>query len=294
MNLYCTPEALAQITVDIPDLEYFPYFAHMAERARAILEPKTPEQIYECAGALCFMMMLTLRDMDHEEALLDVREGREADVYVTESSQMSEVRALKLSLHNRLGDVAPLTAILLLEGMDTTWHQAELFAVLTLLLLAEAIKMYDLSTDDLLQHLSKAQQEAFRKMLDSLADVDREVEMTVIALRAAAAFALKAMESVNYAEHLLREHDRANDERDARSRRAEELQQHRHGNGRKIVEETLREWDARRKGPRYLVNADANGRELADWLQEKKVNRSPRVVAGWIRDYAKSIGLKLR
>jgi hypothetical protein len=72
------------------------------------------------------------------------------------------------------------------------------------------------------------------------------------------------------------------------------MQDSRHKGTREIKKKTLEEWERRRNSPKYLTNADANGAELAEWLAEQKISRAPRVVANWIREHAKDIGLKLR
>ena len=287
MGFIYQPEDLERITEEIPDEYCFPYLGDSAGRARSLLASKNSAQIFECARLINWRIEQVFRNLDHEEALREIDEIRSTE-FVETSSTISEVRALETEMRT-IGD-----RVRLHSGDETIWCKYEFFAVLTLWMLAETIWYYELSVDDILPFLSPSEQERFKEKLNSLTKTEAEASTFAINLRGAAMSALKALEAVNYAERLNSEYERACADYDDQLKNAEKLQDLRHKTNREIKKNALEEWGRRRENPKYLVNADANGAELADWLAEQKISRSPRVVAGWIRKHAKEIGLKLR
>jgi hypothetical protein len=292
LSIYCSRDALDAVNDEIPDNYYLPYFADVASRAREILDPKTSVQIHECAAFVCFLIEQVLRDIDHGEALLDVADGRENDEYTTEASQISENRALKQSLHERFGDIDPMVVFDLRDWISGSWHPSELFAVLTLLLLAQAIQIYDASLDDLEPGVPPKLMERFKEAIGDRTEAEIEHEVSMMAIRGSAAYALKAVEAVNYAERLKRGHDRAVIDFDRKETKSRALNEAKHAEKYEIEELVTTAWFETRS---KFSSAPKAANHFSQWLQQQgRKTYEPSTIASWIRKHAKLKGVKLR
>ena len=138
----------------------------------------------------------------------------------------------------------------------------------------------------------------------------------ILSLSIAGEFAIKSMDAVCHAEHLLeiefhaaylkkqhgaeltgalrRQHtEYEKSTKQAKSERSKEMNKHRHAATNRAKDVVAAEWE---KNPSQFASGEKAGKHYADWLEAQGIVKSiePRTVTGWIRDYAKEIGVKLR
>lgn len=195
------------------------------------------------------------------------------------------------------------------EGKDY-----ELFAVLSLWLLADALHWINHLPSDAIkffhQEVHIGVNEAFGK---DLAPVPIRINEKEINFSLAGECAMKAMDSVCYAEKLYRigllesmhagalsrmhsdylnkEAERQQNEHHKRSMVAEQLKLARHRKTYEAKEKVITEW---KKNPSNFPSAEKAGLHFADWLIPQGFKYEPRTVIGWIRAHAKQVGIKFR
>lgn len=289
----------------------FSYLPEIAYRARALLRGRTVEQIDETAKRVSREIdgyFLDLKDSEvcrlqsefegGDKSLVEFfewdggtrangrwffKEEMADELEILTAKNTSEVDALKTIIENRdscffLPECAP-------EPEREEWPEGsrhELFAVLSLWLLADAMERMD--------------------------------DKSKYGLSIAGEFAIKAMDAVCYAEHL-REAEwiesyikkMANAELTEaltkqksewqeivlkeKSEKSKKLNQIRHEKNYAAKNMVIDEW---KKEPSAFPSAEKAGLHFADWLETKGIKYEPRTVTTWIRDYAKKIGLRLR
>lgn len=187
----------------------------------------------------------------------------------------------------------------------------ELFAVLSLWLLADAIGWLDHRASEsgkrfnsFLEHLLKLPD----GMEDELAKagISMNITGTEINLSLAGECTLKAMDAACYAEHLhevakleamyklklaKNNDDHLKNEAKRRSMVAEKLNIARHRKTSEAKAKAIEEWE---KDKSKFISAEKYGLYLADWLEKQGFQYEPRTVIGWIRAHAKQIGVRLR
>jgi hypothetical protein len=305
-------EVFDPITGDVPEYP-FSYLPEIAGRARSILIGKTPLQLVAAAKRidqeieryfddLKYVAVSDLKSKlqaegDTLETYFEWDGGTEAngrwlfkdemvdDLEIPTASNCSEVDALKTIIDDRDSN------FFLPEGAPDPEPEeypegktVELFAVLALWLLADALEWINCG--------------------------DKH------GMSIAAGYAVKAMDSVCYAEHLheirwLVAYQKAKSDGERtealrkqhseyqdlalweKSERAKELNKRRHATTNHAKDVVSAEWA---KSPSKFPSAEKAGIYFADWLKSQGIVKSiePRTVTGWIRAYAKQQGIKLR
>jgi len=259
-------------------------------RLRAILseprkwkrEPKNTDTDYEYAQQFFEL------DCDSGEDCWIFLDDMEDDLVIPTRHNTSEVDALKECLNdwaNIGGD----------EFLDEKEH--ELFAILALWMLADCL--HYLADDSSLS-------EDIDRMLESLSSclADHGIKGSMVSTRFSMAgdAALKAMEAVCYAKHLKsiarledlrseKEKKQKKEERQKRSLLAEKLNIARHQKRNEVKSLVISEWKMDKS---KFPSAEKAGGNYSSWLKDRGFEYEPRTVTGWIRDYAKEIGVKFR
>lgn len=318
---------------DVPS-QPFTYLPEIAYRARALLQYRTAEQIEAAAKRIseevdgyfrdlkdCEISRLQSEFEGGDETLVEffewdggtVENGKwlfkddmEDELDIQTPANTSEVDALKTIIENRdscffLPEGAP-------EPDREEWPEGtrhELFATLSLWLLADAIERMD--------------------------------DKSKYGLSIAGEYAIKAMDSVCYAEHLreadwlesyikkkanaelsealrnqtanhkawMRSYEEVKNERILmqKSKLAKDLNALRHQGTNKAKNLVIDKWNKNRN---QFPSGEQSGLYYADWLEAQGVFRkhskenntyewyTPRTVTKWIRDYAKGIGFLFR
>lgn len=207
------------------------------------------------------------------------------DLEIPTDSNCNEVDALKTIIEDRdccffLPEGAP-------EPEPDEYPEGkthELFAVLALWLLADAIEWADSRGRN---HLPIAARYAVKAM-DAVCYAEhlREIEWYKTYL--------KKQSGAELTDALRRQHeDHQKAAKQARSERAKELNKFRHAPKNHAKEVVTAEWA---KNTSQFASADKAGNHYADWLESMGIVKSiePRTVTGWIRDRAKELGVKFR
>lgn len=300
-------EKFDPLSGDVPS-HPFSYLPEIAYRARALLQYRTAEQITSIAqminsrvdgyfSDLKYSAILELKEkLASDEDTFDLffewdggtvengkwlfKDDMEDELDIQTPANTSEVDALKTIIENR-GSWGYFIGT---ETVDEGYPEGkdyELFAVLSLWLLADAINWPITSPHTL--------------------SITGE-------------YAIKAMDSVCYAEYL-READwiesyikkKANAELTeallkqksewqeivlkGKSEKSKKLNEIRHEKNYAAKKMVIDEW---KKEPSAFPSAAKAGLHFADWLEAKGRKYEPSTVTTWIRDYAKEIGLRLR
>lgn len=300
------PQSFETLLDELSDEMYFEYMHDIARRAFLLLPEKAWSDISICAIVNWIRIDDVLLNLDHERYFRELATGIDDDdesaEYRLNSQTTSELRALILYCTRQwehLPEEPILTFVLNTNSnrsdSDAVFHQHEIFAVLALMKILEAIFCFNVPLVAILRNeASPATVSDYLAEFEHMKEGERDARMYQENLRIAAKHAMLAMAALNYAEQKKFDHERRLLDVRKDELKAITLQENRHREGRQIVEETLAEWEARlQKG--LQINADANGALLAEWLRrEKNVDRSPRVVATWIRKHAKDKGIKFR
>ncbi len=213
------------------------------------------------------------------------KEGKEDEIDIPTEYNTSEVDALKANegFWKEIGSAS-----------FPNCQPYELFAVLSLWMLAEAVISLQ-RKEDQLGGLDKA----FQPLLESLGSTELYVPFGISSI---AEGALKAMDAVCYAEYLqvvgwweathTRTREQQEQEHTLRSVRAEALIVDRHRKNNAAKQTVTKEWDKNRsKWP----SAEEAGAFLATWLTMQGFKKyKTRTVVGWIRAHAKEMGVRLR
>jgi hypothetical protein len=297
---------------DVPELP-FTYLPEIAERARSILRRNSFIQLDAAAKRISKEIDIYLDDLKYVavselkskleaegvslETYFEWDGGTEAngswvfkddmvdDLEILTESNCSEVDVLKTIINDR--DFIFFSPEGAPEPEPVEYPEGKavyLFAVLSLWLLADAIEW------------SK--------------------KGGKYSLCIAGEFAIKSMDAVCYGEHLLEidfhadylkkqygaeqtgalrkqhaEYEKST--KQAKSERAKDLNRLRHAPTNHAKKVVTAEWG---KNPSQFASAEKAGKYFADWLEDQGIVKSiePRTVTGWIRDYAKEFGVKLR
>ena len=176
----------------------------------------------------------------------------------------------------------------------------ELFAVLALWLLADALHWLQNSQAKTLKSISdfspKLAQDIERIVSGFPPDLiaDKSTNLSL-----AGESALNAMDAVCYAEHLFaveklkvtQEVERQVQEKKRRSMLSEKLNIARHQKRNQAVGLVTSEWA---KNPSQFNSAEKAGLHYAEWLKVYDFQFEPRTITGWLRTYAKKVGIRLR
>lgn len=317
----------------VPD-HPFSYLPEIAYRARALLRNRTAEQIEAAAKRINSEVDGYFSDLKEVEIsrlqsefeggdgtfekffewdggtranghwLFKEEMAEELDILTAENS--SEVNALKTIIENRdscffLPEGAP-------EPEREEWPEGtrhELFAVLSLWLLADAMERMD---DKSKYGLSIAGEYAIKAMdaacyAEHLREADWIESYIKKKANAELTEALKKQkieqqEWIRYCEKIRKERVLTQ-----KSKRAKELNALRHQDTNKAKNLVIGEWNKNRN---QFPSGEQAGLHYADWLETQgvfhkhsKENNSyewytPRTVTKWIRDYAKEIGFLFR
>lgn len=216
------------------------------------------------------------------------RDGAEDELDIPTIFNSSEVKALK--------ECKDWWVELAQEIPDGKPH--ELFSTLSLWLIADAIAaLAPNKTRDDLNHLLGMLSEAIE------ADTGIKSPQNLFSPAVdASEIAHKAMDALCFSEHLqsLEKHEELNlqkeaakqeDERKRRSMKGQELNIIRHQSRNEAQAKAVDEWE---KNYSQFPSAEKAGRHLADWLAEQGFQFEPRTVIGWIRNHAKTVGIKFR
>lgn len=325
----------------------FSYLPEIASRARALLKTRTADQIEDAASGIDWAIDEYFRSLKEEEIsrlknevesirrwkdgsddtdfeaaakffdwIVDSPESEfstedghwvfndqmEDELDIQTAGNTSEVEALKNCI-DWWDDIG---------GADfPNGKTEELFAVLSLWLLADAISWIDYRTSESmkkfntsLDHLLKlpdGMEEELEQVGISIRTTDTEGNLSLAGARA-----LKAMDAVCYAEQLhevakleaayalkvekTRE-ENIKKEVEKRSMKAEQLNIARHRKSNEAKAKAIEEWEKDRS---KFISAEKYGLYLADWLEKQGFQYEPRTVTNWIRAHAKQIGVALR
>jgi hypothetical protein len=300
----------------------FSYLPEIAYRARALLRSRTAEQIEAAAKRINREVDGYFRDLKEVEIsrlqsefeagnktfekffmwdggtrangywIFNEEMEEELDILTAENS--SEVDALKAIIENRdscffLPEGAP-------EPEREEWSEGtrhELFAVLSLWLLADAIER---NGDKSKYGLSIAGEYAIKAM-DAVCFAEhlREADWleSYIKKKASAelteALRKQKSEQQKWVRHCLdQDKERAAKEKADHSKKLNLIRHRKNYAAKNMV---IDEW---KKKPSAFPSAEKAGLHFADWLEAKGIKYEPRTVTTWIRDYAKQIGLRLR
>ncbi len=304
----------------------FSLLPDIARRARVILKSRTVEQIESMSFALDFVIdayFETVKD-DEISRLRNILESHQKWKREPESVEHEYDEALKYfewdggteangrwlfkeEMESELGvaSVENTSEVDVLRILERNWYSAEeidpdvpgvgysdLFATLSLWLLADAIKWLNYSLGRQIKELEQVDM-AISQLLQSVGVSSHSSNMSL-----SGECALKAMDAICYAEHYRTlgamaqiQTMQREEERKRRSMRAEKLNIARHQKRNEARSKTIEEWE---KSIFQFPSAEKAGRHYSDWLLENGFDFEPRTVTGWIRDYAKKIGVRFR
>jgi hypothetical protein len=297
------------ISGDVPNYP-FNYLPEIAYRARSLLQYRTHEQIILIAKRINSEVERYFSDLK-ENAISELKmkldpedeefgrffdwdggsrdngrwlfiEGMEDELDIPTEKNTSEVDALKTIIENRdscffLPEGAP-------EPEPDEYPEGkdyEFFAVLSLWQLADAINQPIRSA-----HSLSIQGEYAIKAMDSVCYAEhlREAAWLVSYTKKNANIELaKALR--NQKTELLEI------EAKEKSERSKDLNKKRHEKDYAAKEMVINEW---KKEPSAFPSVEKAGLHFADWLETNGYQYEPRTVATWIRGYAKQSGLRLR
>lgn len=317
------------ISGEVPDSP-FSYLPGIAWRARVLLKSRTAEQIDATAKAIDFAMSMHFDEILQDEIarLKNVlnrprrwkREARQIEVEYnyaarffnwegedSEDGQWLFNESLESELDIRTSqNTSELDA---LKQLDDWWNTLcgeafpdgepyELFAVLSLWLLADAISWLN---------PNKAHIE-FDRALMSFVETVEVITGAKLShkyssnIKFAGDCALQAMDAVCFAEQLqevkriardysqkeVMQHEQA---RKQRSLRGQELNIARHQKTNEAKNQVIKEWE---REPSKFASVEKAGLHFSDLLAKQGKSYEPRTVSKWIRDYAKTLGVRLR
>lgn len=302
----------------------------IALRARALVRTRTQDQIQSVAEAIdyaifshfeeikeneIYRLKKILRQTDEDSSDFQLalqffewdggssvnghwlfKDGMEDSLEISTPNNTSEVDALKeLSLN----------WVDIVEGF-TNGKGYELFAVLSLWQLADTLKWINYKRDENMKAIHD-------NFVNFLTVVEAESNITGLVdlygnekeqnLSLAGQSALKAMDSVCYAEYLFSlENEIAKtkekhkieyelEEKKRKSMVSQKLNIARHQKRNEAMSLVTDEWN---RDPNRFSSADKAANYFSSWLNEKGIEFEPRTIAEWIRKYAKQIGKKFR
>jgi len=288
------------------DIPYHPfsYLPDIAWRARALLQDRNAIQIDSVLDEIYISLDEYFQFLKVEEIERLQRSGLSydeecEDLDIPTAENTNEVDALKGCINWWMADT----------GIDFgDWEQHELFAALSLSLLAKVLVLlgHSRSYDFNSYLVYQVDQAGNPPPPERLSDI-------YVFVSASGAYALTAMYAVGYAEHLHEvkllveentlllakthtDYQRKNDERDEDERkrgdeRAKALSTARHKKTYDAKAIVIKEWE---KDPTRFPSAEKAGKYFSDWLPSQGFSFEPRTVTAWIRTHAQEIGVRLR
>lgn len=290
-------------------------FAHLpkiANRARVLLESRTVEEILKMARGLDFAIFCHRSDaLDDEisrlqEILNTPRRWKREPAWIEQEYD----RALEFfewvgSMESENGEEyggqwqlkEDARDKLMLDGPYSTDTDAEVLRILARGYAAEDVNdIANATYSELFATLAlcRIAETASALKPDKQFNFGHEINMAV-----AGENAIEAMDAVCFAEHFRYMEDeakiRAMREHEAcmlRSENAKKLNSERHRENYEAKSIVVAEWE---KDISRFSSADMAGVHIASWLLETKgIEKTPRTVAGWIREHAKKIGVRFR
>jgi hypothetical protein len=315
----------------LPDFP-FSLLPMIAFRARALLKSRTIDQIESVAKAIDFAIYCHFDEIKENEItrlrqiLTQSRGANYSDgdleyqhalqFFDWDGGSLANGRWLfKDSMEDSLGipTLSNTGEVYALKELAEWWNDMlqdfpdgkgyELFAVLSLWQLADSIHWLK---DKDINGLNNLLKDAFTKL-------EAELKMSGLSenfhsgkeqnLSFSGESALQAMDAVCYAEHLFfleKEIDNLHEARklehqiEEKNRRLDisrKLNIARHQNRNEALALATTEWG---KDPNKFSSAEKAGLHFADWLDQHGFSYEPRTVTGWIRAYARKIGVKFR
>ena len=288
------------------DIPYYPfsYLPDIASRARALLKGRNAIQIDSVVGDINISLVEYFHFLKVEEIERLQRNGFSYDeecddLDIPTAENTNEVDALKSCINWWIAD----------SGLDfTDWQQHELFAALSLSLLAKALSMLCQNEGNFFSFYPVIRMEQAEKPQSS----EKSSDISIL-VSASGAYSLIAMDAVCHAEHLQEvklliaqnalllsmTHDnyqRKDVERDEeeckrRDERAKALSAARHVKTNQAKAIAVKEWE---KNVTRFSSGEKAGKYFADWLLTQGFTFEPRTVTGWIRTHAKKIGVRFR
>lgn len=301
----------------------FSILPSIAFRARALLKSRTKEQIIDAAYGIDWAIDEYFSEIKQEkiielkhnlfgseleeyfdwsgdadaDGMWHFKDGKEEELDIATSENTNEVDALKNCI-DWWDDIG---------GEDfPNGKTYELFAVLALWLLVDSmrwVKSSELKFDEnYLRFEREFKKELEQKQQDLYGHII-SVNSNVTNLSLSGQSALTAMDAVCYAEHLfllekevvkVKEAQKTQNQVDEKTRRSmlsEKLNIHRHQKRNQAVELVTCEWA---KNPSQFNSAEKAGVHFAHWLKEHDFQFEPRTITGWLRKYAKKVGIRLR
>lgn len=334
MSTYQQFKSFNPISGDVPD-HPFECLPAIASRARAILKSRTAEQVEDAAYSIDWVIDEYFRSMKNEkiarlkselnaprrwkhmsddadfenatkffdwivdspddecnpeEGHWEFNERMEGDLGIPTADNTSEVDALRECI-DWWDDIG---------GEDfPDGKPQEIFAVLSLWLLADALKWIRFQRKDVCIVTHASGEVVYHEGESQPVDLASNYSI-------AGSYALKAMDAICHAEHLCevaklesmyklnlaKNHDdHLKNESERRSMRAEQLNIARHRKTNEAKAKAIEEWEKDRS---KFISAEKYGLHLADWLGTQGFQYEPRTVTSWIRAHAKQIGVALR
>lgn len=310
-------EKFDPLSGDVPSYP-FSYLPEIAYRGRALLQYRAPEQITaiakrinsEIEGYFDDLKYIAISELKEKFDAQDdefhrffewdggtaangrwlFKDGMEEELEIPTAENTSEVDALKNIIEKRdscffLPEGAP-------EPEPDEYPEGkdhELFAVLSLWLLADAIL-----TPDYSKHSTGIAADYAIKAMDAVCYAEhlREAQWIKSYVKKCADAELTQTLKAEFVQTLKRQQDEfqnvAQNERRTRSKELNKLRHTKNHEARQIVTEA---WE---KKPSAFISAEKAGLYFADWLGHKGFRYEPRTVTNWIRAHAKSKGIRLR
>lgn len=286
------------VTDQIPDSLYFPYFGDIARRARSLLFDKTNDQICFCSFMVRVRTQETLRNFDHALAL----QGEEPYDISKSALVLGDVAGLKMWYSDFCeGRDGEPFVVWVLPNIDPAgeeeidFYEHEVFAVLALAKLVESVWAFESPLEFLITDSCPFEELAeYIGSFSEFQDAEREAVKFQENLIIAGKFAMEAIAAICHAEYKKAEFDRRVASIERQSAVLRVMQEGRHKTNRQVRSMVLDEWNRLRAAPSYALNAERNGLALSSWLREQEIDRAPRVVAGWLREYAETQGIRWR
>lgn len=288
------------LTGSVPP-EPFPSLQDIAKRARAILRRRTTDQIVSAAKSIDGIIDEYRASLFDQEQMIVHQSYRDNDLELVafdknadKSLYESIAKIYKRTDLDIFKESNDLTGDLFYNSEFKDHKSEELYSVLALWLVGSTLEMLDYEAQLKLRH--KFQNQTVSTETNNKEEVVK-LQNKIICIERAGEFAILAMNAICYAERLQNVKtvkvklsvNRAK-ELTKKSKKLNDLRHHKNHDAKAKV---LKEWE---KNPSKFASASKAGVFLASWLFENDNNYAyeARTVADWIREYAKSRGIKLR
>lgn len=319
------------LTGKLPDSP-FSLLPMIAYRARALLKSRTSDQIESVAKAIDFAIFCHFDEIKDDEItrlrqILSVPgcgENIENDLEYQQAMQFFDwdggsVANGRWVFKDSMEDSLEIPTLFNTSEVDALkelakwWEEIlevlpdgkgyELFAILSLWQLADSMNWLKSKGIEGLNDLLKGAFTALETELKISGLSEKSLTGKEQILSFSGESALKAMDAVCYAEHLfllekevdnLHEARKIENQIEEKKRRLDisrKLNIARHQDRNEALALATTEWG---KEPNKFSSAEKAGLHFSDWLDQQGFNYEPRTVTGWIRAYAKKIGVKFR